>query len=74
MIHGIYLKNRPSSKWHLVSLTSSPEAASWDLDQLKKQAISEGYEQAQVGVQAFDSSFHIPEFLNELKEYKPQYN
>jgi hypothetical protein len=74
MIHGVYLKNRPTAKWHLVSLTSSPEAANWDIDQLKKQALLEGYENAEVGIQSFESNFYIPEFLTELKEYKPQYN
>ena len=74
MIHGIYLKSRPKAKWHLVSVTASPEAASVDLDQFLKQAKLEGNEKAEVASQVFDSGFWIPEFLDEIKRQKPLYN
>lgn len=74
MIHGIYLKNRPKSSWHLVSVVISPEAANHDLTEFLKQAKSEGNERAEVAVQLFDDTFYIPEFLNEIKEQKILYN
>ena len=74
MIHGIYLKNRPKAKWQLVSLTTSPESANLDLDEARRQAAAEGFEEAEAVIQSFDSSFHIPHFLNEVKVNKPLYN
>jgi hypothetical protein len=74
MIHGIYLKNRPKAKWHLVSATSSPECANNDLDQTRKQAAIEGYEQAEAAIQIFESAFHIPVFLDTVKDDKPVFN
>lgn len=74
MIHGIYVKNTPKSKWHLVSVAISPEAANFDVEQAEKQNKLSGRDEAQVGVQMFDSAFHIPEYLDDLKEYKPLYN
>lgn len=74
MIHGIYVKNRPKGKWQLVSTAISPEAANFDVEQAQKQNKEAGRDEAQVGVQLFESAFHIPEFLDELKEYKPLYN
>jgi hypothetical protein len=74
LILGIYLKNRPKAKWQLVSLTTSSESANNDLDEARKQAEAEGFEQAEVAIQSFDSAFHIPHFLNEIKDSKPLYN
>jgi len=74
MIHGIYLKSRPKSKWHLVSVAISPEAANFDVEQYQKQNKLTGRDEAQVAVQLFESAFHIPEYLDEVKEYKPLYN
>lgn len=74
MIHGIYLKSRPKSKWQLVSITASPESANHDMDEALKQAKDEGNEEAEVKVQTFESSFWIPHYLNEVKETKPQFN
>lgn len=74
MIHGIYVKSRPKAKWHLVSIAISPEAANFDVEQHQKQNKLAGRDDAQVGVQLFESTFHIPEYLDELKEYKPLYN
>lgn len=74
MIHGIYLKSRPKGKWHLVSVAVSPEAANHDIDEVLKQAQLEGNDQAIATVQYFDTAFHIPELLNEVKEQKPMFN
>jgi hypothetical protein len=70
MILGIYLKSKPKNKWHLVSITMSPEAANHELGEHKKQAILDGNEGAQVAIQSFDSAFWIPEFLNSIQEQK----
>lgn len=74
MIHGIYLKSRPKNKWHLVSYAISAEAANLELEEVKKQAIEEGNERAEVAVQVFDSLFWIPEYMTEIKEQKPSFN
>lgn len=74
MIHGIYLKSRPKGKWHLVSLAISAEAANYDISEFLKKAQQEGNEQAEVAAQCFDTAFHIPELLNEIKLRKPMYN
>lgn len=74
MIHGIYLKSKPKNKWHLVSLAISAEAANLELEELKKQAIEDGNDKAEVAVQVFESSFWIPEYVTEIKEQKPLFN
>ncbi len=74
MIHAIYIKNKPKNKWHLVSVAISPEAANHELAACKEQALLEGNEEAQVGIQIFDSVFWIPEYINEIKDQKPQFN
>lgn len=74
MIHGIYLKSRPKSKWHLVSVTASPESAAHDVEEAIKQAKAEGNDEAVAATQVFESSFYIPHYLDELKEQKPMYN
>lgn len=74
MIHGIYLKNRPKSKWHLYSVAISAEAANYDLDLALKQAKDAGHDNAEVAVRIFDSAFYIPELLTEIKEQKPMFN
>jgi len=74
--HGIYIKTRPNkaAKWHLVSVTTSPETATIDVAAILKQAELEDNEKVQACIQVFDSMFHIPEFLSEIKEYKLLYN
>ena len=74
MILGVYVKNKPKSKWHLVSVTDSPESANIDLDQARKQSTLEGYDNAEAAIRSFDSAFYIPVFLVEVKESKPLYN
>jgi hypothetical protein len=74
MIHGIYLKTRPKGMWHLVSVAVSPETATLDSDEVLKNAISIGNEQAQTAIQSFESTFHIPELLSSIKEQKLLFN
>jgi len=74
MIHGIYIKSKPKNKWHLFSVAVSPEMANQEMDEAKKQAVLDGHEEAQVGIQIFDSVFWIPEYVDEIKEQKPLFN
>ncbi len=74
MIHGIYLRSKPKNKWLLVSQTLSPEMANQEVEAFKKQAAQEGYDQAEVAIQTFDSAFFVPESLTEIKERKVLYN
>ncbi len=74
MIHGIYVKSKPKNKWHLVSVAISAEAANYEVSEFKKQAVLDGNELAEVAVQIFDSSFWIPEFVDEIKAQEPMFN
>ena len=74
MIHGIYLRSKPKNKWHLVSQTISPEMANKEVETFKKQAAKEGYEEAEVAIQTFDSALFVPETLTEIKERKVLFN
>lgn len=74
MILGIYLKSRPKNKWQLISVSTSPETANQDLDAVLKQSQYEGNELAETAMKTFDSAFHIPQFLSEIKSEKPQFN
>ncbi len=74
MIHGIYQKSRPKNKWHLVSIAISAEAANHELNEIKKQAVLDGFDSAEVAIQIFESNFWIPEFMNEIKQHTPLYN
>lgn len=74
MILGIYIKNKPKSKWHLFSITYSPEIATQEASEAEKKAKLEGYDSAKVAIQSFESSFYIPEFMTEIKDQKPVFN
>ena len=74
MIHAVYQKSRPKAKWHLVSVTTSPESANTDLDEARKQATAEGLDQFELAVKNFESAFHIPMFLDEVKDTKVLFN
>jgi len=67
MILGIYLKSKPKSKWHLVSVSTSAEHANQEVNLFKEQATLNGYDEAEVAIQSFESSFWIPEYINEIK-------
>ena len=70
MIHGIYVKTKPKNKWHLVSVTMSPEVATQDMKNAQQKAKLEGNDKLGVAVQIFDSTFYIPEFISEIKNQK----
>lgn len=70
MFHGVYLKNTPKSKWHLVSLSPSFEKAKKEVDHFLSQAKLEGFEQAKVVIQIFESPYYVPEYLSNVKEQK----
>lgn len=74
MIHGLYVRNRPKSKWHLISTSVSPEIAVKDKNSILNQAKIEGNEKIEVAIKIFDSSFYIPEFLSEITEQKLMFN
>lgn len=74
MIHGVYMKSRPKSRWQLVSVKISAESALKELNIALKQAKMEGNEQAEATVQVFDCSFYIPESLDEVKDQKLIFN
>jgi hypothetical protein len=74
IIHAIYQKSRPKNSWHLVSIAGSPELANQEVDLFKKKAIDNGNDQAQVAIQIFNTSFHIPEYIKEIKEDIPVFN
>jgi len=74
VIHGIYLKSRPKGKWHLISVAISAEAAQLEIDVTLRNALAQGNDLAEAGVQIYDSAFHIPELLSDLKNQKIMYN
>lgn len=74
MIHGVYIKNRPKHKWHLVAVSSSPEVASNDIINILNQAKLEGNDLAEAAIQTYDPGAYIPEFLSEIKNQKLMYN
>jgi hypothetical protein len=52
----------------------SPEIASSNVDAILSKAKLEDNQDVQAKIQIFESSFHIPEFLSEIKEQKLMYN
>lgn len=74
MFHGIYVKSRPKGKWHLISVTMSPEIATIDVKAILNKAKIDDNDKIQACIQIFDSSLYIPEFLSEIKEQKVMYN
>lgn len=74
MIHGIYIKTNPKKKWHLFSVAISPEAAMRDVDKAIDKTKQQGYDGAEVGIQIFESAFHIPETLSEISKSEPMFN
>lgn len=74
MYHGVYLRNRPKSKWLLFSVSTSPEKTSLNVERALEQAKKEGYENPEVAVKIYEISDHIPEMLNEVVNQKLLYN
>lgn len=74
MIHGVYIKNKINSSWHLVSLTVSIESAKKDALVFREQSEKEGNENAEIIIKTFDSTFYIPEIMRDIKPQKIMYN
>lgn len=74
MVHGVYMKTRPKSKWHLVSIKLSAESALNESNAALNQAKTEGNDQAEVAIQTFETLFYIPESLQEVKNQKIMFN
>lgn len=74
MIHGIYLRSNHKNKWHLVSMAISAEAANHEINEVRKQAVLDGKETAEVAMKIFDSSLWVPEYINEIIDQKPAFN
>jgi hypothetical protein len=74
MIHGLYIRNRPKAKWHLISTSVSVEIASKDKLTILTQAKLEGNEKMEAAIKTFNSAFYIPEFLSEITEQKLMFN
>jgi hypothetical protein len=74
MILGIYLKSKPKNKWHLVSVATSAEFANQEVSLFKQQANLNGYEEAEVAIQSFESSFWIPEYISEIRRQESLLN
>jgi hypothetical protein len=70
MIHGIYVRTKPTHKWYLFSITRSAEVATQELALATEQAKKGGNEQGEAVIQVFDSVIFIPELLTEIKEQK----
>jgi hypothetical protein len=74
MIHGLYVRSRPNSKWHLISTSVSVEIASKDKNHILSQAKLEGNDKVEVAIKTFNSAFYIPEFLANITEQKLMFN
>jgi hypothetical protein len=74
MIHGIYLKSKPTSKWHLLTIKLSAQSALKESNLALNKAKLEGNENAEVAIQVFESYFYIPEILQEVKDQKLIFN
>lgn len=70
MIHGIYVRTKPTHRWYLFSLTKSAEAATKELAVAMQIAQKGGNDQGQAAIQVFNSELFIPELLTEIKEQK----
>jgi hypothetical protein len=70
MIHGIYVRTKPTHKWYLFSVTKSAEAATKELVVAEQIAKTGGNETGEAVIQIFESQLFIPELLSEIKEQK----
>jgi hypothetical protein len=71
---GIFVRYAPNKKWKLFSHTSSAEAATAEMKVAKQLAIKEGFPEAEVAMQFFDTALWIPEYLNKIDQNKSFFN
>lgn len=74
MFHVVYMKTRPKGKWYSVSVSLSQETASSDMNAILKKAKTDDNDKIEACIQSFETGFHIPEYLSEVKEQKLLYN
>ena len=74
MFHGVYLRNKPTKKWFLMSIVYSAEAANRDLEKYVGKSKSDGNDLAEGAIQSFESPFFIPEIVADVKPSKVLYN
>ena len=74
MFHVVYMKTRPKGVWYFVSISLSQEKASDDMNAILDKAKTEEKADVKACIQSFETSFHIPEFLSDIKEQKLLYN
>lgn len=70
MIHGIYIRSKPTHKWHLFSVTKSAESANKELTVAMQFAQIGGNDKGEAAIQTFESQLFVPELLTEIKEQK----
>lgn len=71
MIHGIYIRLKPTKKWFLFSTTKSAESATKELVVAMQVAKVGGNDLGEAAIQVYESELFIPELLAEIKEQKP---
>ena len=74
MFYCVYVKSRPKSKWRLVSIATSSDAAAHDMEEALNKAYLSGFAEAKVAKQFFESPLWIPQYLTEIKETHFMYN
>ena len=72
--HGVYLRMKPTRHWLLMTTVYSAEEAQRELDKYVDKAKADGHDKAEGAIQSFDSPFHIPEFITNIKRSKVLYN
>jgi hypothetical protein len=70
MIHGIYVRTKPTHRWYLFSTTRSAEVATKELAVAQQHAKTGGNDQGEAVIQVFESLLFIPELLTEIKDQK----
>lgn len=70
MIHGIYVRTKPTHKWYLFSTTKSAESAVKELAVAIQIAKIGGNDSGEAAIQVFESPLFIPELLSEIKDQK----
>ena len=70
MINAVYIRTKPTHKWHLFSTTPSAEVAIKELAVAQEIAKIGGNDQGEAAIQVFESKLFIPELLSEIKEQK----
>lgn len=69
MLHAIYLRTGPKRLWQLIDAYRTPfSTAKEKADEVKKIALYNGFEKADVKIRTFETVFEIPEYIRTMKE------